>query len=158
MKKSVISIISAVVGVTTGAVAMGKVKESAIKAKDQKVNKFKDYYYILNQWLELRQQGKTLEQYFINNGIKTIAIYGMGELGNHLYLELKDTSVDVKYAVDKDARSIYTDLLVVDKEETLDFVDAMVVTATYAFDKIKEDLSEKVEFTIISLEDIVYEV
>lgn len=34
----------------------------------------------------------------------------------------------------------------------------MVVTPTYAFDAIKESIGNKVDFPIISLEDVVFEV
>ena len=113
---------------------------------------------MLNQWLVLKQEGKSLEQYFIENGYKTVAIYGMGEMGNRLYDELKDSSIEVKYAVDQNAASTYSELEVFEKEDAFEDVDVMVVTAIFAFDEIEEEIGDKIKFPIISLEDVVYEI
>lgn len=158
MKKGLLTGVVGVVGVIGGAAAMGMMKGKAVDAKAEKVDKFKGYYNMLNQWLILKQEGKSLEQYFINNGYKTIAIYGMGEMGNRLYDELKGTSIQVKYAVDQNAASTYSELEVIDKNEGFEDVDVMVVTATFAFDEILEEVSGKVDFPVISLEDVVYEI
>ena len=42
-------------------------------------------FKILNKWLNLNHDGKSLQKYFDDNYIKTVAIYGMGELGKRLY-------------------------------------------------------------------------
>ena len=113
---------------------------------------------MLNQWLALKQEGKSLETYFLENGYKTIAIYGMGEMGNRLYDELKGTSIKVKYAVDQNVNGTYSDIKVVDKDEEFEDVDVMVVTAVFAYCEIEEEVGSKVSFPIISLEDVVFEV
>lgn len=43
------------------------------------------FYDILNQWLMLKQEDKSLEKYFVENNISSVAIYGMGEMFNRLY-------------------------------------------------------------------------
>lgn len=157
MKKGGVAVLSTVIGAVAGAAAVGKVQGKTINQKAEKVDKFKGYYNMLNQWLVLKQEGKSLEKYFTDNGYKTIAIYGMGEMGNRLYDELKGTSVTVKYAVDKNAASTYSELDVIDPEDEYDQVDAIVVSAIFAFDEIEEMLGDKVDFPIVSLEDVVYE-
>ena len=112
----------------------------------------------LNQWLLLKQEGKSLAKYFSDNEYKTIAIYGMGEMGNRLYDELKGTDITVKYAIDKEMSSIYSELEVMDPQETLEEVDAIIVSAIFAFDEIEEELSKKVSCPVISLDDVVFEV
>lgn len=157
MKKGGIAVLSTLIGAAAGAAAVGKVQGKTISQKAEKVDKFKGYYNMLNQWLVLKQEGKSLEKYFTDNGFKTIAIYGMGEMGNRLYDELKGTSVTVKYAVDKNAASTYSELDVIDPDDDYEEVDAIVVSAIFAFDEIEEMLSDKVDFPIVSLEDVVYE-
>lgn len=157
MKKGGIAILSTLIGAAAGAAAVGKVQGKTINQKAEKVDKFKGYYNMLNQWLVLKQEGKSLEKYFTDNGFKTIAIYGMGEMGNRLYDELKGTSVTVKYAVDKNAASTYSELDVIDPNDDYEEVDAIIVSAIFAFDEIEEMLSDKVDFPIVSLEDVVYE-
>lgn len=72
--------------------------------------------------------------------------------------ELKDCGVEVKYAVDKNADSIYADLDVHLPDEELPKVDVVVVTAVYFFDEIYNNLMDKVSCPIVSLEDVIYEI
>ena len=62
------------------------------------------------------------------------------------------------YGIDKKADSIYADVDVVSIDDDLAPVDVIVVTAITFFDEIEENLSEKLDCPIISLEDILYEV
>lgn len=158
MKKGVIAVLSSVAGAVAGAAVTGSIQGKSIEEKAEKVDKFKSYYNMLNQWLMLRQEGKTLEQYFLDNNYKTIAIYGMGEMGNRLYDELKGTQIQVKYGVDKKADSTYAEIEVIEMDEDMEAVDAVVVTAVFAFEEIESRLQEKVDWPIVSLEDVVYEV
>ena len=152
------AVVSALLGAAAGAAGTNYLNQKTIAQKTEKVDKFKGYYNMLNQWLMLKQEGRSLEKYFVDNGYKTVAIYGMGEMGNRLYDELKDsTEVTMKYAVDQNAASTYSEMDVIDKDEDYEDVDVMVVTATFAFDEIAEELSEKVDFPIVSLEDVVFE-
>lgn len=158
MKKGFVATLGVVVGAVIGGGVTSKVCHENINEKNLKVDKFKGYYNMLNQWLVLKQKGQSLEKYFVDHNYKVIAIYGMGEMGNRLYDELKNTSIEIKYAVDKEAANTYSELEVLDKDVDFENVDAMVVTATFAFSEIEEELQKKVEFPIVSLEDVVYEV
>ncbi len=158
MKKGGVAVLAAIIGAAAGAAGSGYLGQKQVGQKSEKVDKFKSYYNMLNQWLILKQEGKTLEKYFTDNGYKTIAIYGMGEMGNRLYDELKGTGIEVKYAIDKDAAGIYSDLDVVDVEDEFEEVDAVIVSAIFAFDEIEKILSEKLNCPIVSLEDVVYEI
>lgn len=158
MKKGTAVVLSTLIGAAAGAVGSGYLSGKKVEQKSEKVDKFKGYYNMLNQWLTLKQEGKNLSEYFKNNEYKTIAIYGMGEMGNRLYDELKDTDIQIKYAVDKDAASTYSELDVIEPDDDFSEVDVMVVTATFAFDEIEGKISNKVDFPIVSLEDVVYEI
>ena len=82
----------------------------------------------------------------------------MSYAGETLINELKGTNVSVAYGIDKKADSIYADVDVVSIDDDLAPVDVIVVTAITFFDEIEENLSEKLDCPIISLEDILYEV
>ena len=154
MKKGIIPIIFVGIGVVAslGLILSGK------KVEDTRVDKFKSYYNMLNQWLLLKQEGKSLVKYFEDKGYKSIAIYGMGEIGNRLYDELKKSNIEVKYAIDKNATNTYSDIKVCELEDDLAPVDVIIVTAIFAFDEIEKKLTEVVNYPIISLEDIIYEI
>lgn len=147
-------------GTVVGAVA-GFVVASNLNGKQipQKYDKFKGYYNLLNQWLLLKQEGKSLEEYFVENGYKTVAIYGMGEMGNRLYDELKSSQeIEMRYAIDKNAAGAYSELQVLELEDDLPQVDVIVVTATFAYEEIEKKLNERIDYPIVSLEDVVYEI
>jgi hypothetical protein len=158
MKKGIIGFVSAMLGVATGAVTVGYLKNKVIAERANKVDKFKGYYNLLNQWLIIKNEGLSLEKFFIDKNYKTIAIYGMGEMGNRLYDELKGTSITVKYAIDKNAENTYAEIDVFDLEDTLEEVDAVIVTAIFDFNAIEEKISDIVQCPIVSLEDVVYDI
>ena len=156
MKKNLFAIIFLLLGAAAG----GSIIYKLINIKEtKKIEKFKGYYQLLNQWLILKQEDKLLAQYFIDNNYKTVAIYGMGELGKRFYAELKNNDkVQVKYAVDQNTANIYAELKVLTLEDKMPKVDVIVVTATFAFYEIEKKLSEKVACPIVSLEEIVSEI
>ena len=96
MKKGLLTVLGTVLGAVAGGAAIGNIEGRKIKSQEKEVEKYRAYYNMLNQWMVLKQEGKSLEKYFIDNGYKTVAIYGMGEMGNRLYEELKGTSIEVK--------------------------------------------------------------
>lgn len=158
MKKRTLTIVSAIAGMVGGFLGHKYLTKSKCKCNNiSDTEKFRAYYNMLNQWLYLKGKGRTLETYFIENGYKSIAIYGMGEMGTRLYEELKGSCVEIEYAVDKAAVSEDLEISVVDAQEELDDADAIVVTPIFAFDEIEQELCKKVSCPIISLEEIVYE-
>ncbi len=143
-------------GSIVGAVGISKITSKSIDANDKRIDKFKSYYSVLTQWLALKQKNESLERYFINKRYKTIAIYGMGELGNRLYEELKTTGIIIEYGIDKNFG--FGDIKILNLDDELPKVDVIVVTAVFDFDKISNDLKDRVNCPIVSLEDIVYEI
>lgn len=157
MKKLTIAGLAALLGASAGAIALESVQKPKVLKKADHTQKMTEFYRLLIEWLRIKQEGESLVPFFVQNGYKTVAIYGMKELGERLYDELKDSEIEVKYIIDKNADTIYADVDVVDPEDTLEDVDVIVVTAIHYFDEIEENLSGKVDYPVISLEDIVYE-
>lgn len=158
MKKTIISILSALTGVVLGAGAAGKISSDKTKKVQSMSDKHLALFLMMNQWVKIKQEGKSLAAYFEANGYKRIAIYGMSYAGETLADELKNTGVTVVYGIDQRADSLYTDLDIVTMDDDLEEVDAIVITAITFFDEIEEQLLEKVNCPILSLEDILYEV
>ena len=158
MKNKVISVLSALTGVALGAGIVGKVTGKSLNKVRSMSDKHFALFQMMNQWVKVKQEGKNLALYFEKNEYKKIAIYGMSYAGETLMDELKDTGVIVAYAIDKNVDSIYADVDVMSMDDELESVDAVVVTAITFFDEIEENLSEKMDCPIISLEDILYEV
>ncbi len=157
MRKGVTAVIAAVLGTITGTFATGKILGDKINKKEKKIDKFRNYYNLLNQWLILKQEGKSLIKYFKDNNYKSIAIYGMGELGNRLYDELKNEKITVSFAIDKEPYNKYSEIKVIDIDDKFDNADVIVVTPVFDYDAIEVELAEKTDIKVISLEDIIYQ-
>lgn len=161
MKKGIVGVLSLLTGLTgaaAGAISVGRVMGEKIADRQKLADKHLALYLMMNQWVKVKQEGKNLSSYFEKNGYKKIAVYGMNYVGETLLSELKETGIEVAYAIDRKADTIYADVDVYTPEDSLEQVDAVVVTAITFFDEIEEKLSEKLDCPIISLEDILYEV
>ncbi|MDE6433381.1 MAG: hypothetical protein K2L07_04055 [Lachnospiraceae bacterium] len=150
--------VSLAAGFIGGVAIMGIAVKKLAETANKDVDKFRGYYNMLNQWMAIKQEGRSLEEYFIRNGYKTIAIYGMGGMGSRLYEDLKQTNIEVRYAIDQNAVCTDPELKMITIDDEIETVDVIVVTATFAYDEIKELLSKKTKTTVISLEEVVFEI
>lgn len=156
MKKSKFVVIGGIIG---GIVIYGrKLWIGYIKTLENYV-KYKTYFRITNKWMELKERKKSLEEYFVENKIKTVAIYGMGALGKHLIEELKNSSlVKIVYGIDRSKEVVNNSIEVLSSEDNLSKVDAVIITPVLEFDEIKAGLCNKVKASFISLEEILNEI
>ena len=154
---SVAIVAGSVIGIITDEIIIGNKHKKKIRKLKESQSKLQEFYLILLQWIRVKQEKKSLVDYFIRNGISTIAIYGMRELGEALIEELRDTGIIVKYGIDKNADNIFAEVDMYTPEESLEPVDAIVVTAVHYYDEIEQDLKEKTNAKIVSIEDVVWE-
>ena len=145
-----VGILSLISGIAVG-YSIGKTNSSEEEMK----NKMLKYYVTLNNWIGKKQKNINLSSYFEKMGYNSVAIYGMKEVGERLYEELKDTKTEVKYAVDQNAESIYADIDVYSPDDDLPEVDVIVVTATYYYISILNNIKDKISCPIISLDDVI---
>ena len=158
MKKIVASLLSIVGGAAVASIVVKKVMEGEIEKQEHMSDKHLALFQMMDQWVAVKQQGKNLADYFEKKQYKSIAIYGMSYAGQRLVEELESSNIQIKYGIDKNADSICSDIDIVTMENELDVVDAVVVTPITFFDEIEKELSERVDCSIMSLEDILYEV
>lgn len=162
MKKQISKVFSllgaGVVGAVAGVIASGHKAAKKTKKAWGYADKHLALMQLLNQWLITKQEGKSILTYFHENGYKRIAIYGMSYVGERLYDELKNTDVEIAYAIDRNADRIYADIDILTMDDDLNEVDAVIVTPITFFDELEEQLIEKLSCPIISIEDILYEI
>ena len=151
-------VLSMLLGGVTGGVITSKVKNEKIAKIENMSEKHLALFIMMNQWVKVKQEGKNLSSYFEKKEYKKIAVYGMSYAGETFVDELKNTGIIIAYGIDKNADTIYSDIDIFTMEDSLEEVDAVVVTAVTFFDEIEEKLCEKLDCPIISLEDILYEV
>lgn len=125
----------------------------------QKQNIYKDkfvaYYYVLEKWMCLKEEGRGIEKYFLDHGYQKIAIYGMAKMANHLINELESSPVEIVCGIDKRADGIYGKFPVVNLNDKIPHIDVIVVTPIFDYTKIRKMLNEKTKCQIVSLEDII---
>ena len=108
-----------------------------------------------NKWLELKQNNYRLKGYFENNNYKSVAIYGMGDLGKRLFRELADDGVLVSYTIDRNI-GVDDKYKMIVLPERLPEVDVVIVTAVSSFDDIYLDLKGRFNGEIVSIEDVLW--
>lgn len=162
MKKNIIvnilcTALGSVVGYLTGSKrTKAKVYEQIIQS-EEKGDKYYASFMVAHEWLKIKQNGGNIKSFFIQNNYQKVAIYGMGYLGERLYVDLIDTEIEVVYGIDRRADAMKDNLQILTLEDELPKVDAIVVAAPYYFDEIFTDLRKLVDYPIINLEDVVCE-
>jgi len=157
MKKGSMCILCGLIGMGAGLGLASQRLKSDSKNNNKRVDKFRSYYNILI-WIISKNEGKSLVNYFTDNSYKNIAVYGMGELGNRLIEELRSSDISVRYGIDKKAQSVYSEVEVKGVDSKIENVDVIVVTAVFAFEEIKNELSKVTDTPIVSLEEVIYEI
>lgn len=157
MKKIAVAGLGILAGMAAGgipALLTGSKKIGKYKELDRKNNIILGLY---GKWMDIRNEGKTVADYLKENGYRSVAIYGMHYIGENLLEELRDHQIEVKYAIDRNADNITSDVDVFHPEDDLPDADAVIVTAFYYFDEIQDRLQGRVSCPVLSFEDIIYE-
>lgn len=132
-------------------------KKRDLMAQKKETDKFYDNYQLLSHWMEVKNEGRSLYEYFEIKGYSTIAVYGMGELANRLCEELENTDVSVKYGIDREVAGTISRMdQIFSPDDSLELVDAVIVTPFYAMDSIRDALRKKINCPIVSLEEVVW--
>lgn len=158
MKKQLILMISLVMGFAAG-VSIIRQREKKAKQKEKEMSeKHLALFLMMNQWVQVKQEGKKLADYLSEHGYKNIAVYGMSFAGERLVNELRGTDIHISYGIDKQADTLYSEIDLVSLEDEWKEVDAIIVTAITFFDEIEKMLSQRIYCPILSLEYILYEI
>lgn len=158
MRKWIISAASMMAGAAAGAGALKRVEDKKYKRQKELSERHLDLFLLMNQWVKVKQRGKSPADYLEEKNYMKVAVYGMSYVGETLIEELKNTSVQVAYGIDRKGGDLSCEIEVFTMEDPLSQVDAVIVTAITFYDEIEEELSQKVNCPILSLEDILYEI
>ena len=109
--------------------------------------KYAYVYPVLNDWLRLKIEEKEIKEFFIRNHINKIAVYGVGDLGEIFYSDIKNKGIEISYFVDQRWQQ-YPDgidgipvigLNDIGKQKA---VDAIIVAPVFYFNSIVDALVE----------------
>lgn len=134
------------------------IEENLRKSKivsDETYMKEKRYKQILDVWLTLREHKITVAAFLAKKGIKRIAIYGGGILGQHLYYELKETDITVACFLDKNRKADISGIRTIIPGEPMEAVDAVIITPVMEYERIREQLKQQYDFNMISIETVI---
>lgn len=113
-------------------------------------------YEFMNRWLLLKQKGIELSSFFTRQKIYSVAIYGIDHMGQRLYDELKESPIRVVYAIDRNPRKLDWEIPVYCSDDSLENVDAVVITPIFDFMDIQKTLGMKLKCKMIFIEDILF--
>lgn len=121
-----------------------------------KVERYKEYWQVLDKWLKFELAGNTIAQYLKDKLFDTVAIYGLGMLGTSLVTELVNNGVEIKYGIDQDIyKGRQFNFPVYTLEDELPEVQVIIVTTTNIFFQVSKKLEKQSEAKIISIRTIV---
>ncbi len=129
-----------------------QLQEKRIKENE----KFKKMFLIQNDWFGASRRGLSIADYLINRQIRKVAVYGYGYLGRSLLEDLEKSNIEIAYVIDKNAKFLEIIEKCCTLEDTLEQVDAVIVTMVSSARNIVENvLKEKIDAEIIWLEEMV---
>lgn len=119
---------------------------------------------IVRKWLENQCNKKYWKDYLSTYGYRKIAVYGAGELGRYLAMELRSGGMELLCYVDRNAHELnqVLQIPVVTLEEFADTyaneADALIVAAVSADrDVLHEMVRRRPELPVMSLRDMIFE-
>lgn len=150
------TIIGIVCGMTAGVSIIAVKCGSGIQNLKKSAARFQRVAFMMNRWIQIKQEGKEIAKYCRERNCTKIAIYGMDYVGNRLYEEMKDSGIHVAYGIDRSASTKTVDIAVLSYADKFPEVDMVIVTCIYYFEDVKEKLSKRMDCPVVSLEDILY--
>lgn len=120
--------------------------------------KWKKMFLIQNDWFRISNRGLSIAHYLEDRKVKKIAIYGYGYLGKTLLENLEHENIEVSYVIDKNAAFLSLDKKCYTVGDTLEQVDAVIITLMSDNNVIEDRLKEKLDGKIFWLEDMILDI
>ncbi len=131
--------------------------ETKLRVKEENMQIERRHDKLLDNWMYLRDLNIDFSSYLKKYGYYTIAIYGTGRLGTHLFYELKNREIKVSYGIDKKFDAVSYPVKVYSPEDQLPEVDAIIITIIDQYAEISKQLCKKVDCSMLPLEEIIEE-
>lgn len=151
------------IGTLIGGFALGSFYEKrkckrTVKQKIEAIDHNYELFLMMNQWVMAKvENNEFVSDYLKARGYNSIAIYGMSYAGKTLIKELNKSDIDIAYGIDRAADEIVSEIKIINADDSLPAVDAVIVTSVFYFDEIEKKLRKKINCPIISMIDVVYQ-
>lgn len=145
-----------VFGVIGGSIREHRRMDDILIDKIKKFDASQRYRSMLIEWINLHKSNITFDEYFKQCGMKNIAVYGNGKIGQGFINDMEHLQTRVDYIIDRKAAEMSSRLSIITLSESLPKVDGIVVTVLNDYDDIVEEISRKCNYPVISIEDVIY--
>lgn len=133
------------------------INDSLIQVYKSSANQYKRYWRLMDQWMRKKENKISLSDVLKKKGFFSIAIYGIGILGEHLIREIEESDIEICYGIDARKTKIAHSFPVISPDQEFPATDVIVVSAIIEYDEIKEKLLKVTSIPVISLEELVAE-
>ncbi len=106
------------------------------------------------EWADFCYRGGSLGDFFINNRMRRIAVYGYGRLGKLLIRALRDEGIIIDYVIDKKAEKLDCPVRAFSPEGVLPPCDVIVITVS-GYNVLREAFRKKGIENVISLKELL---
>lgn len=156
IKKVLISLIMSTATFITGIFVTRKIYKKKLRDIQGIVKKNDMLIQTYDKWMQLEENGKTINDILHAHGYQTVAIYGMGYLGKRLYERLVAEGADILCGIDKNAHYMYKNLYVhaIDDDDLPD-ADVIIVTPIYFYNEIRDTIKEYRNVDVCSLYELL---
>lgn len=135
-----------------------KNSDSLVMQLYQQKEKYQIFYELTYDWMKGVIAGKNITDWIVENGYHTVAIYGMGELGQMVYSDLcRCEDLQVRYGLDRRSNIESKELSIYHPDNCPEPVELIIVTAVTAFEEVRAEISEKLDFSykLVSLMQLI---
>lgn len=155
-KKALISFIMSIATLVTGIFVTRNIYIKRLRDIQDIVKKNDMIIKAYDKWMQLEENGKTINDILHAHGYQTVGIYGMGYLGKRLYERLVAEGADILCGIDKNAHYMYKNLYVyaIDDDDFPD-ADVIIVTPIYFYNEIRDTIREYRNVDVCSLYELL---
>lgn len=116
----------------------------------------RSFYQLMVAWIQLKQDGKRIDEILKKKGISVIAIYGAGKHGKILAKEFDDADVKLAYFIDQNEKAASINGVHVILPHMVDnTIDAIIVSVYQEFISIEQIMSKFSSAICIPLDELI---
>lgn len=119
-----------------------EIKEQSLKCIDKFIFDYNSFHAFEIAWGKISLE--KLRCYLKENGIKTIAIYGYGNIGKKIVATLKLCKVKI-WAIDRDLRYVEEEIKVYRPEDRMPETDLMIITPIRGGEEIRQRMTQNLD-------------
>ena len=121
---------------------------------EKKADKNRVLFETMGKYVLFITRNANIADFLDYRGFRSVAIYGMGYMGEVLYENLSSQNIEIVYVIDRNSDILCT-APIVNPEDDFPFADVIIVTVVTEYPEIKQYLENKTNIPIVSLLEII---